>query len=869
MEQFKQGTIRDRPSLNPRGNSPRHHKQPLPRLFLCLLSALHLIQAFAAVPPLSELHCSGRPYRVAAEFHCGGLPSTTVPEANAPPSDPSGSDFGVSISVGSSHSRRDSSSSQTQVRGTNLQASDIAVTATEGDLTMSAAKLQAQTVDLVAAKDILLQAAANTAQLQSSNQSGSAGVGVTIGFGQQTGISFQIGASQAKGRANGSETQWDNTRITATDTLSLWSGADTTLKGAQLAANTVWMDVGGKLEVETLQDRSNYQSQQSSSGFALSICVPPFCFGSYVTGSVNAANQHIDHHYQSAVGQSGIAAGQGGFDIAVGGNTELKGAAITSTATADKNRLQTASLTSTDLTNQQSTQSSSSSIAFGYGGQSAMTTAANNLAGNVLANLQGQAGLPKDGNEQSQTQSVISPATITLTSGDAATDAQSRQTVATLTSRDANTANGSLKNTLTLQQAQALEAEQKRKQENLLAAQLIGAVVTNAIGDLAVSRQRTLQAEENARAAAAGETPKVITAWGDGSPEKLALHGLAGLIEAKIAGTGAGAGVAAAVANEALVTSMADYLKSHGYDYEAPGLTDTERATRKSEFNALMQLGSTLLGVAVGTLASGNVQGAATGASVASIATTNNYLKHAEIKRVEALQGCAKAGNAQSQKELWGLAQKSEERDKLLNDCVGSDSTICNQARQEVRDAYAEILLSGARQLRETGQLPSSDLYTQEATNTARMADGTLSESARNIGLAKGVQQFVSGIVSGGTDLVKAIAGDTSNDKKLAEFFKGVGETLQSPFATSREMEAARLETMAYAVQNGDAELLGKMTGKEWASYLVPLAAGKAVELIASRVTGGIGLLTGTRTIIPPSSDAATDLPPDLVPVGA
>jgi hypothetical protein len=38
-----------------------------------------------------------------------------------------------------------------------------------------------------------------------------------------------------------------------------------------------------------------------------------------------------NHNYQSATGQSGIAAGNGGFDIKVAGNTDLKGGAITKT----------------------------------------------------------------------------------------------------------------------------------------------------------------------------------------------------------------------------------------------------------------------------------------------------------------------------------------------------------------------------------------------------------------------------------------------------------------------------------------------------------------------------------------------------------
>ncbi|MCE1244340.1 hemagglutinin repeat-containing protein [Oryzomicrobium sp.] len=99
--------------------------------------------------------------------------------------------------------------------------------------------------------------------------------------------------------------------------IKIKSGNDTTLKGAQLAANHVTLDVGRNLTIETLQDRSQYESEQTSGGFGVSLCIPPFCYGTS-SASVNASDQSIKHNYQSAVGQSGIEAGDGGCDIKVG-----------------------------------------------------------------------------------------------------------------------------------------------------------------------------------------------------------------------------------------------------------------------------------------------------------------------------------------------------------------------------------------------------------------------------------------------------------------------------------------------------------------------------------------------------------------------
>jgi len=507
------------------------------------------------------------------------------------------SGIGISVSIGSSKSSSESSTHDTQVLGTNLQARDIVISASETDLHMAAAKLQAETIALSAKRDVILEAAANTSELTSSNKGSSVGGGVTFGFGgQQNGLSFQLNASRSQGKANGNETVWDNTQITATDKLSVTSGRDTTLKGAQVSGGAVLFDVGGKLLIETLQDSSKYDSTQSSSGFSVSVCWF-LCVGAPVIGSMGVSEQSIKHSYLSAVGQSGIAAGDGGFDIRVKGGTELVGAAITSSAAAGDNRLTTASLSSRDLQNAQRTQSSGSSLSVGYDGGSMLTTLAGNAAQNVMGNLQGNAALPQNGSQSGTTQSVISPATITITgSGDAAKDEQSRQTAEQLTTRDAATANGSLTNTLTLQQAQALPDQIRRQQENMEAAKLIGAVLSNVVGDLTKDK------------------------WPDGSPQKIALHGMVGLIEAKIGGGSAAAGTLGAMSQEAMAPILSDYLRQSGI------------VVGSDDYKSLLQLGATLVGTAVGTLASGDVQGASTGANAAFVGVTNNTVYHYKEK---------------------------------------------------------------------------------------------------------------------------------------------------------------------------------------------------------------------------------------------
>ncbi|RCS56522.1 hemagglutinin repeat-containing protein [Parvibium lacunae] len=253
--------------------------------------------------------------------------TSAPPSADGKPGDPNNSAFAINVSMGGSRSTSSSSFDSSTVRGTNLQGQDIELRATQGDISGTALKVQGTNITLDAARDLKLQAGANTQTLQSTNSSSNASVGVTIGVGgQQNGISFQLAAAQARGRSNGSETTWDNSQITASEQLSVKTGRDASLQGAQLAGDRVKLDIGRDLTLQTLQNQSDYQSSQSSSGFSLSLCIPPICYGQTVSGSLNVARSSLNHNYLSAVGQSGIAAGQGGFDINVKGHTQLTGA---------------------------------------------------------------------------------------------------------------------------------------------------------------------------------------------------------------------------------------------------------------------------------------------------------------------------------------------------------------------------------------------------------------------------------------------------------------------------------------------------------------------------------------------------------------
>ncbi|MGY3095488.1 hypothetical protein ACVW03_001303 [Pantoea agglomerans] len=146
-----------------------------------------------------------------------------------------------------------------------------------------------------------------------------------------------------------------------------------------------------------------------------------------MTGSagLSLSQSKVNSEYASVGDQSGLFAGNGGYDIYVGNHTQLNGAVIASTAQSANNALSTGTLGWSDIDNHASYKASSSSISMGGGNED------NKMSGGAIptsANTHGSAS--------GTTRSAVADGTITVRNGQAQT-----QNVADL-SRDTDNANG-------------------------------------------------------------------------------------------------------------------------------------------------------------------------------------------------------------------------------------------------------------------------------------------------------------------------------------------------------------------------------------------------------------------------------------------
>ncbi|WP_227791675.1 hemagglutinin repeat-containing protein [Burkholderia sp. BE17] len=283
--------------------------------------------------------------------------------------------LGVSVSLGTSHSNSSSTASYSTAVGSTVAAvHNVSITATgagaNSNIDVVGSTISAgNDATLKADGKVNLQAAQNTDSQRSTSSGSSAGIGVTLGVGQQNGLSFQLGVSGNRGNGNGSDTTYTNTHVAAGNKLTLESGGDTNLIGAVASGKQVVADVGGNLNVQSLQDTSKYDSKQQSAGVSISVCVPPFCYGTS-SGSANFSQQKMHSDYAAVSEQSGIKAGDGGFQVNVKGNTDLKGGVIASSDKAVQdgaNSLTTATLTTSDIENHASYDASQVGLSAGYG----------------------------------------------------------------------------------------------------------------------------------------------------------------------------------------------------------------------------------------------------------------------------------------------------------------------------------------------------------------------------------------------------------------------------------------------------------------------------------------------------------------------
>ncbi|HFQ9140657.1 TPA: hemagglutinin repeat-containing protein [Enterobacter cancerogenus] len=365
--------------------------------------------------------------------------------------------IGISASIGSQSSKSSSHMESETTTGSTLSAgNNVTIKATGSDITVAGSQIKAgKDVMLDAARDVNLIASQDTHQTTGKNSSsgGSLGVGVGVGSGG-AGISISANANSSKGHEKGNGVWQNETTVDAGNRVTINTGRDATIAGAQVSGDAVVADIGRDLTIASTQDSDHYNRKQNSVSGGVG-----YTFGAgTASGSINVSRDKMTSDYDSVQEQSGIFAGSGGFDMTVGHHTQLDGGVIASTATADKNRLDTGTLGFSDIRNQADFKTEHQGAGISTGG-SIGEQFAGNMANGLLA------GGGNSGHAEATTQAAMSEGALIIRDKE-----NQKQDVADL-SRDAEYANGSISPIF----------DKEKEQQRLQEVQLIGEIGSQAV----------------------------------------------------------------------------------------------------------------------------------------------------------------------------------------------------------------------------------------------------------------------------------------------------------------------------------------------------------------------------------------------------
>ncbi|AVK72241.1 adhesin [Cupriavidus necator] len=458
----------------------------------------------------------------------------------------------VTLSFGTSQSRQTFTQDSTSHDGSNVRAGsttafmatgvDANSNQTKGDLNIVGSNIDANKVALGAKHDIHIVSATDTEESHSTNKSSSASVGVSYGIGaNNAGFSVSASASKSNGNSDSQGTTQANSHVTGRESVTFVSGSDTNILGATVNGGKVTGEVGGNLNIASRQDTEEMRARQESMGGGISISQGGG------TASVSASKGKASGSYANVSEQSGIYAGQEGFDITVKGNTDLKGAVIGSLAGKDKNHLDTGTLTFSDIKSH--SDYSATSMGFSGGGAMGSPVGQSNsgqTSGKNTGSINPMIPQHESGSQDGVAHSAIADGTITIRDR-----ANQKQDLADL-KRDTAGSNSTVGRNPDLKNVLDKQADM------MAAAQAAGEAVAKTVGNVAAARQRDAQGRYDTAAQVYQQDPSAenqaamavaqsdVDGWKEGGAYRAALHMAGGALVAGLGGGSALAGAAGA-----------------------------------------------------------------------------------------------------------------------------------------------------------------------------------------------------------------------------------------------------------------------------------------------------------------------------------
>ena len=208
------------------------------------------------------------------------------------------------------------------------------------------------------ANNLTIDPGKSTVDQHARSQSAGVEVGMAATIGAQTGIGIyaRVGGSSSKTNVEG--VNYTNSHLN-TETLNINTQGDTTLTGTTAKAKTINANVGGNLNIASVQDENKFETKSSGGGLEVE-----FGIGTNWNASGYGNSEKGESSYKQVKEQAGLFAEEGGYHVNAK-NVHLKGAAITST-NPDNSELSTNKLTFEDIQNESHSDAMSMSFSASY-----------------------------------------------------------------------------------------------------------------------------------------------------------------------------------------------------------------------------------------------------------------------------------------------------------------------------------------------------------------------------------------------------------------------------------------------------------------------------------------------------------------------
>ena len=221
----------------------------------------------------------------------------------------------------------------------------IRVTTKKDDIRIEGSDVQGKDITLDSANGIYVKGKETTSKMSQSMKQKQGSLGISYDLLQHRFSDISVNASGSKGSIAGTDIVHDPTKIIATNTLGVNTKQDVHIKDGVLKGEAIQANIGGNLEIHSVQDTHDYTDHTTSGGMGLSLSKK----GAFKSLQSSLQRTDIDSKYTSVIHQSGLYAGSTGFNISVGNTTTLEGALLSSKT--DRNILKTKQLVMKDMEN--------------------------------------------------------------------------------------------------------------------------------------------------------------------------------------------------------------------------------------------------------------------------------------------------------------------------------------------------------------------------------------------------------------------------------------------------------------------------------------------------------------------------------------